>query len=181
MGDDRLRERHTHKLHHVAVRRQESSFRAQPGPFRRGRGCCAGGLQGPQAELLHAQGDGVLPTGGAPGQHPRGGRGLWYSSQPRADGGGHEAGGVSVFEDENTIKKFFVSGGFACIHPSNVADIAAVEAFPVDELDPEAVKSGVEEWTAKLASATEESEKQHAEVALDVHKAMEQALEDTSK
>merc|ERR1712110_1221187 len=90
-------------------------------------------------------------------------------------------GVVSVFEDENTIKKYFVSGGFACIHPSNVADIAAVEAFPVDELDPEAVKSGVEEWTAKLASATEESEKQHAEVALDVHKAMEQALEDTSK
>merc|ERR1712110_848489 len=90
-------------------------------------------------------------------------------------------GVVSVFEDENTIKKYFVSGGFACIHPSNVADIAAVEAVAIEDLDPEAVKSGLDEWTAKMASATDDSEKLHAEVALDVHKAMEQALEDTSK
>jgi len=89
-------------------------------------------------------------------------------------------GVVSVYEDESTIKKYFVSGGFACIHPTNVADIAAVEAVAVSDLDPEAVKSGLDEWTAKMASATEESEKLHAEVAVDVHKAMQVAIDEHS-
>lgn len=59
-------------------------------------------------------------------------------------------GVVSVFETETTVHKYFVSGGFACIHPSNVADIAAVEAVKVDDLDPEAVQAGLAEWTEKV-------------------------------
>ena len=50
------------------------------------------------------------------------------------------------------IEKFFVSSGFAFVHPDSSADVCAVEAVKLDDLDPEAVRAGLAEYTGKLAS-----------------------------
>ena len=45
-----------------------------------------------------------------------------------------------------------VSCRYAFIHADSSADLVAVEAFKLDELDPDAVRAGLQEYTAKLAS-----------------------------
>lgn len=50
------------------------------------------------------------------------------------------------------VEKYFVAAGFAFIHPDSTTDLCAVEAVKLDELDPEAVRAGLTEYTAKLAS-----------------------------
>lgn len=52
-------------------------------------------------------------------------------------------------EVDKDIQKFFVSGGFAFAHADSSVEIAAVEAVPVEELDPAAVKAGLAEYTAR--------------------------------
>jgi F-type H+-transporting ATPase subunit delta len=52
-------------------------------------------------------------------------------------------------EMDKDIKKYFVSGGFAFAHADSSVEIAAVEAVPVEDLDPAAVKSGLAEYTAR--------------------------------
>jgi F0F1-type ATP synthase epsilon subunit len=41
------------------------------------------------------------------------------------------------------VKRYFVSSGFAFVHTNSVADIVAVEAVPLDRLDPEEVRKEV--------------------------------------
>lgn len=50
------------------------------------------------------------------------------------------------------MEKYFVAAGFAFIHPDSTTDLCAVEAVKLEELDPEAVRAGLTEYTAKLAS-----------------------------
>lgn len=42
------------------------------------------------------------------------------------------------------VEKYFVSGGFAFIHPDSSADICAVEAVKVADLDADAVRAGLQ-------------------------------------
>ena len=63
-------------------------------------------------------------------------------------------GVLTVQEDEGTASKFFVSSGFAFVHSDSTADVCAVEAFPVEDLDAATVEAGLADYTAKLASAT---------------------------
>merc|ERR1719327_1031289 len=60
-------------------------------------------------------------------------------------------GVLTVQEDEGTSKKFFVSSGFAFVHADSTADVCAVEAFPVEDLDAATVEAGLADYTAKLA------------------------------
>ena len=55
-------------------------------------------------------------------------------------------------------EKFFVSGGFALTHESSVTDISAVEAFKLDDIDPEAVKE-IPSSKAKFDASSDEVEK----------------------
>ena len=50
------------------------------------------------------------------------------------------------------IEKYFVAAGFAFVHADSTTDVCAVEAVKIEELDPEAVRAGLTEYTAKLAS-----------------------------
>ena len=56
-------------------------------------------------------------------------------------------------------EKFFVSGGFALTHESSVTDISAVEAFKLDDIDPEAVKESYASSKAKFDASSDEVEK----------------------
>lgn len=84
--------------------------------------------------------------------------------------------GVLSVHDGNDTKKYFVSSGFAFIHANSVADIIAVEAVPIDQIDPSLVQKGLAEFSQKLSSATTDLEKAEAQIGVDVHSALNSAL-----
>ena len=60
---------------------------------------------------------------------------------------------VTVHKElDKDVQKYFVSGGFAFVHPDSSADICAVEAVSLGDLDADAVRAGLAEYTAKLAA-----------------------------
>ena len=84
--------------------------------------------------------------------------------------------GVLSVHEGNDVTKYFVSSGFAFIHANSIADIVAVEAVPLDQIDPSLVQKGLTEFTAKLGSASTDLEKAEAQIGVDVHSALNAAL-----
>lgn len=84
--------------------------------------------------------------------------------------------GVLTVQEGTDTTKYFVSSGFAFIHANSVADIIAVEAVPVNQLDADLVQKGLQEFTQKLNSATTDLEKAEAQIGVDVHSALNSAL-----
>lgn len=84
--------------------------------------------------------------------------------------------GVLSVHEGNDTTKYFVSGGFAFIHANSITDIVAVEAVPIDQIDPERVQKGLGEFTQKLSSASTDLEKAEAQIGVDVHSALNAAL-----
>ncbi|KAJ4712583.1 ATP synthase subunit delta' like [Melia azedarach] len=84
--------------------------------------------------------------------------------------------GVLSVHEGNDTKKYFLSSGFAFIHANSVADVIAVEAVPIDQIDPSLVQKGLAEFTQKLSSATTDLEKAEAQIGVDVHSALNSAL-----
>lgn len=84
--------------------------------------------------------------------------------------------GVMSVHEGNEVTKYFVSSGFAFIHANSYADIIAIEAMPIDRIDPALVQKGLTEFTQKLNSATTDLEKAEAQIGVDVHSALNSAL-----
>ncbi|GMY22961.1 ATP synthase subunit delta', mitochondrial-like [Fagus crenata] len=84
-------------------------------------------------------------------------------------------GVVSVHEG-NDVSKYFVSSGFAFIHANSYADVIAVEAVPIDQIDPNLVQKGLAEFTQKLSSASTDLEKAEAQIGVELHSALNFAL-----
>lgn len=63
------------------------------------------------------------------------------------------------------------------MHADSTADICAIEAVPVEQLDPEAVKKGLAEFTNKFANAKDDFEKAQAQIGIDVCNAMVAAVD----
>lgn len=82
---------------------------------------------------------------------------------------------MSVHEGAE-VKQYFVSSGFAFVHANSVTDIVCIEAVPLDRLDPDEVRKGVQEYTQKVASAKDDLEKAEAQIGLEVHSALQAAL-----
>ena len=79
--------------------------------------------------------------------------------------------------DDAEPEKYFVSGGFAFTHANSVTDITAVEAVKLDELDQDAVRAGLSSFKAAMDAATPESQDHAvAQIGLEVHEAMAEAL-----
>lgn len=87
-----------------------------------------------------------------------------------------QAGTVVIEQPGSEPTKYFISGGFAFVHPNSVADIAAVEAVRVEDLDADKVKEGLAKYEAEMSSATTEEAKAEAQIGFEVHTAMNQAL-----
>ena len=87
---------------------------------------------------------------------------------------------VTVHKElDKTVEKYFVSGGFAFVHEDSTADVCAVEAVPLDDLDPEAIKAGLALYTSKLASVQakgDDYEIAAAQVGVEVYSAMNAAV-----
>ncbi|KAL8154329.1 hypothetical protein V2J09_012089 [Rumex salicifolius] len=84
--------------------------------------------------------------------------------------------GLLSIQDGNDVTKYFVSSGFAFIHPNSYTDIIAVEAVPLDQIDPAQVQKGLADFTHKLSSASSDEEKAEAQIGVDVHSALNSAL-----
>lgn len=79
--------------------------------------------------------------------------------------------------DDADMETYFVSGGFALVHPDSVLDLSVVEAVKLQDLDPDAVLRGLQEYTRAVEAAPEDSlEQAHAQIGLDTYSAMAAAL-----
>ena len=56
-------------------------------------------------------------------------------------------------------------------------NVTVLEAVSIEDLDPEAVKTGLAQYTAAYASATEDLAKTEAEIGVSVYQAMSYAIE----
>ena len=54
--------------------------------------------------------------------------------------------------------------------------MTVLEAVSIDDLDPEAVKTGLAQYTAAYASATEDLPKEEAMIGVEVYQAMSYAI-----
>ncbi|KAH9951554.1 F1 complex, delta/epsilon subunit of ATPase [Amylocystis lapponica] len=85
-------------------------------------------------------------------------------------------GVVEVVEPGSASKKWFVSGGFANVHPNNSLTINAVEAAPLDAFSPEAVRANLQEALKVAAGNGSEEDKTEARIEADVYEALQHAL-----
>jgi len=89
-------------------------------------------------------------------------------------------GVVTIHKElDKDIQKYFVSSGFAFVHADSSADIMATEAVALEELDHEAVRAGLQEYTAKLASLQGKSDDYEiaaAQVGVEVYSALNSAI-----
>jgi len=86
-------------------------------------------------------------------------------------------GVISVQESAGgPLTKYFVSGGFATVTDESKLSVTVLEAVGIDELDPEAVKTGLAQYSAAYASATDDLAKSEAEIGVEVYQAMSYAI-----
>ncbi|TFK26503.1 ATP-synthase delta-subunit [Coprinopsis marcescibilis] len=84
-------------------------------------------------------------------------------------------GVVEIIESTGT-QKFFVSSGFATVHPNNKLTINVVEGAPLDEFSLDAVRTGLTEANRVASGTGSEEEKAAARVEADVYEAIQHAL-----
>jgi len=86
-------------------------------------------------------------------------------------------GTVSVQEEAGgELKKYFVSGGFASIGEANQLTVTVLEAAELSDLDPDAVKQGLAQYSEAYASATDDVLKSEAEIGVEVYSSMSYAI-----
>ncbi|ELR18093.1 ATP synthase, Delta/Epsilon chain, betasandwich domain containing protein [Acanthamoeba castellanii str. Neff] len=85
---------------------------------------------------------------------------------------------VTKFDESGATRDadYFISGGFVTVYPDSHCNVNVVEAFPLDQLDPEKAKKGLEDFTKELASASDAEAKTVATIGVEVYKAMCSAL-----
>ena len=85
-------------------------------------------------------------------------------------------GVVNVYESDK-ITKFFVSSGSVTVNSDSSVQILAEEAFPLEELDLQTARQGLEASQQQLASASNEQSKAEAQIGLDLYEVLVKALE----
>jgi F-type H+-transporting ATPase subunit delta len=86
-------------------------------------------------------------------------------------------GVITVHEQDGANKKYFVSSGSVTINDDSSVQILAEEAFPVDQLDAQAVREGAAKAAQDLLSASSEVAKAEAQIALDCYDALQKAVD----
>lgn len=84
--------------------------------------------------------------------------------------------GVVELHSGAEVEKFFVSGGFAFVHPNGVTDICALEAGTLDQFDSAAVKSALAA-AQSASSAGDETEQAVNRAAIELYGALDSALD----
>ena len=88
-------------------------------------------------------------------------------------------GVVSVQEEASgPLKKYFISGGFASVNGDSVLNITTLEAAEIEDIDPDAVKVGLAQYSEAYASATDDLLKSEAEIGVEVYQSLSYAIAD---
>ena len=86
-------------------------------------------------------------------------------------------GVISVQESAGApLTKYFISGGFASVTDESKLNVTVLEAVSLDDIDPEAVKTGLAQYSAAYASASEDLAKSEAEIGVEVYSALSYAI-----
>jgi len=85
-------------------------------------------------------------------------------------------GVVEIVEDANTTKKYFVSGGFAIIHPGSVLSINAIEGSPLEDFSLESVRSNLQEAQRIASGSGSEEDVAEAKIEVEILEALQAAL-----
>merc|ERR1719347_9622 len=81
-------------------------------------------------------------------------------------------GVVTVYEEDGSTNKFFVSSGSVSINEDASVQILAEEVHKVDAIDAAAAKDLVAKASAKVAAAVDEVAKAEAQIELEVGEAL---------
>jgi len=84
-------------------------------------------------------------------------------------------GVVTVYEQDGTAKKFFVSSGSVTVNDDSSVQVLAEEAVPVELLDAAAAREALSAAQAELSRASQEKEKAAAQIAIEVAEALVEA------
>ncbi|KII92771.1 hypothetical protein PLICRDRAFT_155575 [Plicaturopsis crispa FD-325 SS-3] len=84
--------------------------------------------------------------------------------------------GVVEVVESGGSKKWFVSGGFATVHPNNKLTINAIEAAPLDHFSPEAIRANLAEAQKVAAGNGSEEDKMEAQIEAEVYEALQHAV-----
>eukprot|EP00887_Chlorella_sp_A99_P003161 scaffold9.g3161.t1 len=82
-------------------------------------------------------------------------------------------------ELDKDVEKYFVAGGFAFVHADSTTDLCAVEAVKLSDLDADAVRAGLQDYTGKLATLQgkgDDYEIAAAQVGVEVYSALNSAI-----
>lgn len=85
-------------------------------------------------------------------------------------------GVIEVVESAGGSKKWFVSGGFATVHPNNKLTINAVEAAPLEDFSVEAIRTNLQEALRVASGNGSEEDKLEARIEADVYEALQHAV-----
>lgn len=85
-------------------------------------------------------------------------------------------GVVTVYEEDGSVKKVFVSSGTVTINENNSVQVLAEEAHLLENLDRSAASEALSKAQQQLSSATTDKDKAAAAIAVEVAEALVQAL-----
>ncbi|KAJ2077316.1 delta subunit of the central stalk of mitochondrial F1F0 ATP synthase, atp16 [Coemansia sp. RSA 988] len=89
--------------------------------------------------------------------------------------------GVIDFISDSGSQKYFVSGGFAIMNPNSVLNINAVEAFKLEDIDPQAVAANLSESQRLATSAKDNVIKEAAAIEVELYEFLQSALSGKAK
>uniref|UniRef100_A0A7N5JV79 ATP synthase F(1) complex subunit delta, mitochondrial n=1 Tax=Ailuropoda melanoleuca TaxID=9646 RepID=A0A7N5JV79_AILME len=84
---------------------------------------------------------------------------------------------VTVFDEDGSSKKYFVSSGSLTVNADSSVQLLAEEVALLDELDAATAKSNLDKALSELASATDEVAKAEAQISVEANEAIVKALE----
>lgn len=84
--------------------------------------------------------------------------------------------GIVELHNGSEIEKWFISGGFAFVHPNGVADICVLEAATLDQVDPAAVKTALSTATSQQGQG-DEYDQAVSRAAVELYSALDSAIE----
>uniref|UniRef100_A0A3P8NM29 ATP synthase F(1) complex subunit delta, mitochondrial n=1 Tax=Astatotilapia calliptera TaxID=8154 RepID=A0A3P8NM29_ASTCA len=85
-------------------------------------------------------------------------------------------GVVTVFNDDGSSAKYFVSSGSVTVNADSSVQLLAEEAFPLDQLDI-AARANLEKAQADLAGTTDEAARAEVQIGIEANEAIVKALE----
>ncbi|KAL1023037.1 hypothetical protein UPYG_G00035660 [Umbra pygmaea] len=86
-------------------------------------------------------------------------------------------GVVTVFNDDGSAAKYFVSSGSVTVNADSSVQLLAEEAYPLDQLDVAAAKANLEKAQSQMMSVSDEAARAEIQINIDANEALVKALE----